>query len=214
MLSFRWVKMATPTRPDRPEYTDTEIELFCLEYLRDFNATRAIKTVRSELKPASARVTASCLINRPDVAKRLAEMAAQKVKSLDIDIDAALISTFKQAMLNPFDYMELDKEGKPSLNLKACKENPDIARLLNITFGVSVTKTGKKVHTYTVSPYSRDAAMDRLFKLQGLMAGGDEETNKGASITLNVNFPVPASGWRTQPKTIEGQFDAEDAGSD
>lgn len=186
------------------------IERFLEEYLRNgLNASGAYAAVFPKVKKSSAYSQGTRFLQQPAVQARLNEVMAAQIQDVEVKVNDLIRETLQQAFFNPAEYMKIDDDGRPVIDLTKCFDKPDVMRLLNIEFGVSVTKDGDKIHTYKVTPRDKDAAMERLFKLKRLYLGGEDAGN-GRPITVNVNFPVPASGWRNAPPVI----DADDAAAE
>lgn len=202
--------MTLPTKPEVNK-DNVRIETFLAEYVKDLNASRAYAVAFHDGKKTgkALRQAASNYLKTKAVSKRLKELLAPKLEEASVSIDAMIRETLAQAFLNPADYMTIDDDGRPHIDLKKCRDKPEVLRLLNIEFGVCVTKDGDKVHTYKVTPRDKDVAMERLFKLKRLYSNG-EEGAQGRPIEVHVNFPIPASGWKQRPAVIDA--DAEDGG--
>ena len=64
-------------------------ELFCQEYIIDFNGTQA--AIRAGYSPKTARVQASQLLTRPDISARVHELKKERMDRLSIDQDAVVL---------------------------------------------------------------------------------------------------------------------------
>lgn len=67
----------------------TKREVFCREYIVDFNGTQA--AIRAGYKPDNARVTGSELLTFPDVQERVSELIAERVERTQVTADSLLL---------------------------------------------------------------------------------------------------------------------------
>lgn len=85
-------------------------EVFCLEYLRTFNKTKAYHKARPDVTYGSASVEGSRMFGKPKIQQRLAELKSAKQEQLFIegtDIDAQWA---KQAFADITDFIEFRTE--------------------------------------------------------------------------------------------------------
>ena len=85
-------------------------EIFCLEYLRTFNKTKAYHKARPDVTYGSASVEGSRMFGKPKIQQRLAELKSAKQEQLFIegtDIDAQWA---KQAFADITDFIEFRTE--------------------------------------------------------------------------------------------------------
>jgi len=189
--------------------SEVDEDFFCQSYLTNFDASASFLAVKPESDPKYSRQNGWKLFHRPSVQVKLRELARQKLEKADVDSDK-LINELKQiAFLDPQKVMDIDKDGFPVLNLNKCKEHPEILRNMDIQFGVSVTKTGKKVHTYSAKQYDKMEAIDKLLKIAQLYKG-EELNHAAASIIVNVNIPLPGANWRNNAAATTEVADAEE----
>jgi phage terminase small subunit len=66
---------------------------FCLEYLKDFNATQAAK--RAGYSERSAKVTAAKMLTNANLLKRIDELKMKQVKKSELKIDAIIKELMK-----------------------------------------------------------------------------------------------------------------------
>ena len=71
-------------------------ELFCLEYLKDFNATRAYKEVY-KVKQKTAEVQGCKMLSNPKVSDYLKNKAEEKLKKADVSAERVIQSLVEVA---------------------------------------------------------------------------------------------------------------------
>ena len=71
-------------------------ELFCLEYLKDFNATRAYKEVYW-VKQKTAEVQGCKMLSNPKVSEYLKSKAEEKLKKADVTAERVIQSLVEVA---------------------------------------------------------------------------------------------------------------------
>ncbi|ENC6709921.1 terminase small subunit [Vibrio harveyi] len=88
-------------------------ELFCLELVADttMNGSRAARNAGYSEKRAAA--TASELLKREDINKRIDELIAERIDRLRIDSNYVLLRLYEQDQLNDADIMNEDGSIKP-----------------------------------------------------------------------------------------------------
>lgn len=105
-------KKIAPKAKEILQETDLEDweEIFCLEYLRTFNKTKAYHKTRPDVTYGSASVEGSRMFGKPKIQQRLAELKSAKQEQLFIegtDIDAQWA---KQAFADITDFIEFRTE--------------------------------------------------------------------------------------------------------
>lgn len=79
---------------------DEREELFCLEYIKDLNGTRAAIRAGYTENEAGAAVQASRLLKKPKVMARIATLAAEQKAKLKADADTVLIELSRLATVD------------------------------------------------------------------------------------------------------------------
>lgn len=105
-------KKVAPKAKEILESSDLEDweEVFCLEYLKHFNKTKAYHKARPDVTYGSASVEGSRMFGKPKIQQRLAELKSAKQEQLFIegtDIDAQWA---KQAFADITDFIEFRTE--------------------------------------------------------------------------------------------------------
>ena len=105
-------KKVAPKAKEILESSDLEDweEVFCLEYLKHFNKTKAYHKARPDVTYGSASVEGSRMFRKPKIQQRLAELKSAKQEQLFIegtDIDAQWA---KQAFADITDFIEFRTE--------------------------------------------------------------------------------------------------------
>lgn len=186
---------------------NTQDELFCLEYLKHFDAGKAWLAVSAKGNPKTAAANGWKWLQKPAVRNRLQELAAIKIDNANIAADRIIGELERLVFLDPWEFTEIDESGEPVLDLTAM--TPENRRLLDIEFGIGVTKDGDRVRTYKVKPRDRDAAIEKLLKIHQLYKGEDLHKQPMA-IQVNVNFPLPGDKWRNNQADQPDDINAED----
>ena len=88
---------------------------FCLEYLKDLNATQA--AIRAGYSKRTARATGSDNMTKPAVAAEIARRQGQRVERTEVTVDMVVNELAKMAFSNMNDYLQLDEEGFSRVNL-------------------------------------------------------------------------------------------------
>lgn len=105
-------KAISPLNPKR--------EIFCLEYIKDLNATQA--SIRAGYSPKGANTQAAKLLAVPAVAARIQELMTKRAELLGVEADSVLLELLAIARS---DISEIfDAEG----NLRPIHEIPEQAR--------------------------------------------------------------------------------------
>ena len=85
-------------------------EIFCLEYLRTFNKTKAYHKARPDVTYGSASVEGSRMFGKPKIQQRLAELKSAKQEQLFIDGTNIDAQWAKQAFADITDFVEFRTE--------------------------------------------------------------------------------------------------------
>lgn len=186
---------------------NTQDELFCLEYLKHFDAGQAWLAITPNGNKKTAKQNGWKWLQKPVIKKRLKELAADKIEQADVAAERLVAELERIAFLDPAEFMEVDADGEPVLDLTSI--TPENRRLLNIEFGIGVSKDGDRIRTYKVRPHDKMEAIEKLLKLHQLYKGEDL-TKQAMAIQVNVNFPLPASNWRNNQAEQPDVIDSED----
>lgn len=182
-------------------------ELFARKYLETFDAADAWLAISPDSNPKYAVQNGAKWLKKPTVKVILQKLAAVQIAKADVAADRLVAELERLVFLDPWDFLEVDERGEPHLDLTTI--TPEKRRLLDIEFGIGVTKDGDRVRTYKVKPRDRDAAVDKLLKIHQLYKGEDLQKQPMA-IQVNVNFPLPASNWRDDKADSADDIDPED----
>lgn len=96
-------------------------ELFCHEYLIDFNGTQA--AIRAKYSPNAAKVTACNLLTYPNVQARIAELMKAREEKTEITLDRIERELELIGFSKPEDYMDIGEDGVK--HLKGFDEMPE-----------------------------------------------------------------------------------------
>lgn len=190
------------------EYPDVSpIDVFCLNYLKHFDVTLAYE--QTFPNRTINRQTAYHYKSRTEVQQRLKQLASEMISDMHDEVKTILEQTKEIADFDPMDIMDIDDDGQPRLNLKKAEDKPNITKALDVKFGVGIDKDGGKHRVYTVQPKDKLAALEKLFKYYKLY-NAEVNVDRTRPINVNVNFPVPGSGWQTRETGEPDIIDAED----
>lgn len=137
-------------------------ELFCREFIKGditgrgkLNGTQA--AIRAGYSPQSARTQASDLLALPEVQDRVAELAEDRNKKLELDANDIIIELLRMLTADPLNYVDADGV------VKNLKDMPVDARRAIKEFYVDTTGTGVVTRTH-VKFWSKEKAAELLGK--------------------------------------------------
>jgi len=182
-------------------------ELFARKYLETFDAAESWLAISPDSNPKYAVQNGAKWLKKPTVKALLQGLAAVQIAKADVAADRLVAELERLVFLDPWDFLEVDDDGEPVLDLTSI--TPDNRRLLDIEFGIGVSKDGDRIRTYKVKPRDRDGAIDKLLKIHQLYKGEDLQKQPMA-IQVNVNFPLPASNWPNHQAQQPDDIDPED----
>jgi len=97
-------------------------EAFCIEYLKDMNATQAY--IRAGYKPGKAATVGACqLIAKPNVAARVDYLRRSKFKALHMGADETLAEIARLARFNIKSITHITPRGEPYIDLSMATED-------------------------------------------------------------------------------------------
>lgn len=182
-------------------------QLFAIKYVETLDPAAAWIAASPNADPKNATQNGHKWLKKFHVRVILQKLAEKRIAEANVGADRLITELERLVFLDPMDYMEVDSEGAPVLDLSSI--TPESRRLLEIEFGIGVTKDGDRIRTYKVKTRDRDAAIDKLLKIHQLYKGDDLQKQPTA-IQVNVNFPLPASNWRDNQADESDVIDAED----
>jgi len=196
--------MALPTKPDN---LTVEEQLFCLEYLKGFQAGKAYNAATGrDVKPATANSIGCRWLKLPHIRAHLQSLTDRKLADADAEVSKMIDEVARIAFFNPADIMTLDElTGQPKIDLKAAMANPLLMQCLKVEFSINVTKDGDKIPVYKVTVHDKMDALDKLFKLKKLYTGEQEETKR--VINIYANFPAPGSQRKQAVEDLTDVYD-------
>ena len=187
---------------------NTQDEIFALAYIKTFDPAASWLEAVPDGNPKYATQNGAKWLKKPVVRARLQELAAQKIEQHNVQADKLIAELEGIAFLDPMDFMEI-VDGEPVLDLTTI--TPEKRRLLDIEFGIGVTKDGDRVRTYKVKPRDKMDAIDKLLKIHQLYKGEDLQ-KQPVAIQVNVNFPIPGQHWQQNGPGHRDDIDAEPEG--
>lgn len=199
--------MGSPTRQADAPLSSPKDELFVLTYLATFDAGKSYLEAKPDGSKKTSRQQGYKMLQRADIKARLQHLAAEKLEAADAKADKLIAELERIAFLDPIEFMEVDADGEPTLDLTAI--TPENRRLLKIKFGIGVSKDGDRIRTYQVEPHDKMDAMEKLLKLHQLYKG-EELHKQPMAIQVNVNIPIPGQSWRRNQTSEPEPIDTDD----
>ena len=186
-------------------------ELFCLEYLKDNNATQAY--IRAGYKASkAAQVAASTLLSKPMVRARVDYLRQSKLKALHMGVDETLAEIAKIARASLGRILHITPGGDPYIDLsKADADTLDAvaeATIEDFTDGREVDENGetikRDVRRVKVKMHPKLAALQTLAKHHGLL------TDK-VEVSLSEDFSERMVRARDRARAARRERDKTDA---
>ncbi len=162
-------------------------ELFCLEYMKDLNATQA--AIRAGYSENSARSIACENLTKPNIQDRVAELKAEQFKRVQIDSDQILAEIAKlgysdiRGLYNDDGTIKHPKEWSDELGRAV--SSIEVEELFDGS-GQDRTWIG---YTKKVKFWPKDKALDMLGKHKKLFTERHEHTGE---ISLEQRYCLPA----------------------
>lgn len=229
--------MALPTSPDPSAsgLTPQEI-LFCAEYVKDNNATRAYEVafpygrgkraakLKKKMTPKAIGVSATRLMAVPAIKSHInALVKASMVNAVNYSHDTVAlmqrvieeliaIATFDEEKFMTFTVDGLGRK-RPTVDWEAVMADPIARKAIDFEVATVPDGEGGVVEVYRFRKLNKMQALDKLMKY-GMIAQGQVTGFGGGDVNnqmvINVNFPVPGS-LRSNTKTVDADFTAEDS---
>ena len=183
-------KKVAPKAKEILESSDLEDweEVFCLEYLRHFNKTKAYHKARPDVTYGSASVEGSRMFGKPKIQKRLAELKQARNEQLFLegaDIDEQWA---KQAFADVSDFVEFGTEIRAEIddegNLQEVVKNFVRFKDASEIDGTLIQEVKMGRDGPVIKLYDKQKAMQELQKRLG-------DGNGGKQIIINNPWGVP-----------------------
>lgn len=206
-----WWQVALPTNNG---LTPQEV-LFCAEYVKDNNATRAYevafpfgrsaqaKAKKRKMKPMSITVGASKLMALPKIKSHIAAlMSANMENALAVQEESgSLLQRVLQeisaiAFFDIRQFVIRDARGRPTFDMDKILADPIACKALSLEVGTTGDGEGGVIDVYKLKKYGKLEALDKLLKYAMIAEGkmpGTGDTNIGQQTIVNVSFPIPGS---------------------
>ena len=162
--------------------------LFCLEYIKDFNATRAY--IASGYSASGAAVSGSKLLTNTKIQQELAGAIEKTFKGVGLEADRVIQEIMKMAFFNAKDLY--DEDG----NLKNIHDMPDEVTCCIAGIEVDTAKilrdqdgTPEEIHQLKkVKLWNKDKALETLCKYLGILIERREvKTDTTIRVTVDGN---------------------------
>lgn len=155
--------------------------LFCKEYIKDFNASRAALAAGYSKQTAYAMGAEN--LKKPQIQGYINQITKKKVEKLDISAEKVIEEIAKIAFSNVDDLGEWDENGV--FVLKSSEEMSDAAKAAISTINYSATKMGESLvkTDLKITKESKLKALELLGKYTGAF-------NKDESEKQNINIQI------------------------
>ena len=153
---------------------------FVEEYLKDCNATQA--AIRAGYSKKGADVRGAELLGNRRVLPKLLEKQKELASQCNVEAKEVIEEIKKLAFANMADYITVDDDGKPEIDLSTMTRD-QAAALAEITNRTTTTKDGGSDH-YGIKFHSKDSALEKLCKHLGLYAKEDGLTIGDITIVI------------------------------
>jgi len=177
------------------ELTDKQ-ERFCQEYIVDLNATQAY--IRAGYTADSANANGNRLIVNDSIAKRIAELKAERSKRVQFTADDLFNELVKVGTSNIADFVTVQPDGSSRIDLSKCSRE-QMAALSEVSTEQSYADTGsdddpsiQTVLKIKIKQHSKNQALIELGKHLGVKSGVDVTSN-GETLP-SVQFVMPSNG--------------------
>ncbi|MEO1430287.1 MAG: terminase small subunit [Cyanobacteria bacterium J06633_8] len=146
-----------------PKKLTPKEELFCREYLIDFNGTSAAERSGYSAKSYEAlRQQASQLLTKPHIAQRLSQLMAARSRRTGINADRVLLELSRIAFVNFGDFI---KDG----SVQIPNNLDDLAAIAEIDEKITIDGEGNQRSTYKIKLCDKIKALSLLMKHLGML---------------------------------------------
>ena len=198
------------------ELTDKQ-ERFCQEYIVDLNATQA--AIRAGYSKNSAAEIGCQNLIKLNVAKRIAELKAERSKRVQFTADDLFNELVKVGTSNMEDFIVVQPDGTTRIDMSKCSRD-QMAALSEVSTEQSYVDTGSEdepnyqtVSKIKIKQHSKNQALIELGKHLGVKSGVDVTSN-GETVGVDVGVSVerlaasdPGYLEYRQKQILEGQSD-------
>lgn len=175
------------------ELKNIKHEMFCQEYLKDFNGKRSYQAVyKSDNRVAESN--ASKLLRNTKVRQRLAELIEKRKDRTQVDADAFLEQLNYMAMFDPEKVLGWDGE---TLTLRSFEDIPVEARrmITSVKDKKEYSESGDYLGcSIEVKFAPKEKIMDMLARHLGLYNDSSKVRLEGEVTTQVVNLNIPDNG--------------------
>lgn len=172
---------------DSSDLEDWE-EVFCLEYLKHFNKTKAYRKARSEVSYNTASSEGSKIYGKPKIQKRLGELKQARNEQLFIQVADIDEQWAKQAFADVSDFVEFGTEIRAELDDDGIMQEvvKNFVRFKNASEidGSLIQEVKMGRDGPVIKLYDKQKAMQELQKRLG-------DGNGGKQININNPWGVP-----------------------
>ena len=230
--------MALQTAPDPVAAGLTPQEaIFCAEYIKDNNASRAYEAAfpygrsakarsrKRKLKPTTIRTESSRLMAVPAIKEHIANLVKYNMENalvIQEDTGQLLQRVIRElAAIAFFDlkqFLKVDVVGgkkRPTFDMDKLLDDPIACKALSLEIGTTGDGEGGVIDIFKLKKYGKLEALDKLLKYamiaEGKATGFGEGGNVAQQMVINVNFPVPGGNVRKQSReAVEADFTESD----
>ncbi len=155
---------------------------FCRFYLEDFNGTQA--AIKAGYSEKTAPQQASRLLRNVKVQKFLAKLQKPALEKLEIEAEKTLRHQASIAYSNILDYLIIDEDGQPHLNMSKCTRDQaaaiskiKIKALAPMRYVENGEEVVCEVLSVELSLWDKNRAGENLMKYQGLTQPDEVDVN-------------------------------------
>lgn len=171
-------------------------EMFCREYIIDFNASQA--AIRAGYLPTNAGQTGHALLNNPKITDRIQQLKRDRIARLQITGDRVVRELARIAFADITQITSFDNNG---LRVKTSEE---ISQDHTAAIASLAQMSGKEGKSVKVKMHSKEKALELLGRHLGIFK--DAEASQGMTI---INMGVMGEKDLTKPKERTPEEEAE-----
>lgn len=154
-------------------------EKFCLEYLKDFNASRA--ALEAGYSKNSYRATGNENLQKPEIRKRIAQLTKEANKEDPKEVIKKCIRELEMIAFSDFeDFWETNDDG-----IRVLRDSKTLGEK---------TRLIKEFSSGNLKLHDKKWAFEMLGKYYGFLKESVDITSNGETIQPQVNFYIPKNG--------------------
>jgi len=183
----RHAKIPECAKTDPIPKTD-KMQDFCRQYIIDLCGKDA--AIRAGYAPKYANRFAYRLLARPDVQRYITQLRKESMRRVKVDADRVIRELAKLGFANMQDYITIDEDGNPHINLKGLKRSK-AAAIQEITVDEYMdgrAEEARPVKRTRFKLHDKRGPLEDLGKNLGIFEK-DNEQQKQSPPVININVP-------------------------